>query len=41
MPGARSVWTVTMKFSPVRIDEKPRMNTPSSTGNSVVGVDVL
>ena len=23
MPGARSVWTVTMKFSPVRIELKP------------------
>ena len=32
---------VTMKFRPVRIDEKPRMKTPSSTGNTVVGVVVL
>ena len=30
MPGARSVCTVTMKFSPVRMDEKPTMNTPVS-----------
>ena len=29
MPGARIRWIVTMKFSPVRIDEKPEMNTPS------------
>jgi hypothetical protein len=28
MPGARSLWTVAMKFTPVRIDEKPRMKTP-------------
>ena len=28
MPGARMRWTVTMKFRPVRIDEKPVMNTP-------------
>ena len=27
MPGARNLWTVEMKFSPVKIDEKPRMNT--------------
>ncbi len=26
-PGARILWIVTMKFSPVRIDEKPAMNT--------------
>ncbi len=30
MPGARILWTVTMKFRPVRIDEKPTMNTPSA-----------
>src|SRR5439155_23915620 len=28
MPGARILWTVTMKFSPVRIDEKPETHTP-------------
>ena len=28
MPGARSLWVVTMKLRPVRIDEKPRINTP-------------
>ncbi len=27
MPGARRVWMVTMKFSPVRIEEKPETNT--------------
>ena len=30
MPGARIRWMVTMKFSPVRIDEKPVMNTPTA-----------
>ena len=25
MPGARILWIVTMKLSPVRIDEKPAM----------------
>ena len=29
-PGARIVWVVTMKFSPVRIDEKPATNTPTA-----------
>ena len=38
MPGARRVWTVTMKFRPVRIDENPRMKMPSRAGNSVAGV---
>ena len=32
MPGGRSLWMVTMKFRPVKIDEKPRMNTPTRTG---------
>ena len=27
MPGARSRWTVTMKLRPVRMEEKPEMNT--------------
>ena len=27
MPGARSLCTVAMKLMPVKIDEKPRMNT--------------
>ncbi len=29
MPGARIVCTVTRKFMPVRIDEKPRTKTPN------------
>ena len=28
MPGGRSVWIVTMKLMPVKIELKPRMNTP-------------
>ena len=28
MPGGRSLWIVTMKFSPVKIELKPRMNAP-------------
>ena len=28
MPGARMRWIVTMKFTPVRIDENPVMKTP-------------
>ncbi len=28
MPGARIVWMVTMKFRPVRMDEKPLMKMP-------------
>ncbi len=31
-PGARIRWIVTMKFKPVRIDEKPTTNTPSAVG---------
>ena len=27
MPGARSLWTVAMKLSPVKIEEKPRTKT--------------
>ena len=34
MPGARMVWTVTMKFSPVRMDEKPTMMTPTSASDT-------
>ena len=35
---AISVWVVTMKLRPVRIDENPRMKMPSSAGNRVAGV---
>ena len=40
MPGERIVWTVTMKLSPVMMLEKPRTNTPSRTGMTVVVVVV-
>jgi hypothetical protein len=29
-PGARILWIVTMKLSPVRIDEKPAMKMPTA-----------
>ena len=29
IPGARNLCTVTMKFNPVRIEEKPSTNTPN------------
>ena len=28
MPGARNLWMVTMKLSPVRMEEKPAMKMP-------------
>ena len=30
MPGARSMWIVARKLTPVAIEEKPTMNTPSA-----------
>ena len=36
MPGARIRWIVTMKFRPVRIDEKPVMKMPSAAGITLV-----
>ena len=36
MPGARMVCTVTTKFSPVRMEEKPTMMTPMSAGTTQV-----
>jgi hypothetical protein len=41
MPRGRSLCTVTMKFSPVKIELKPRMNTPVTIGITEVPVDVL
>ena len=35
-PAARSLWIVTMKFSPVRIELKPRMNAPNAAGTTAV-----
>ena len=31
MPGARILWMVTMKLSPVRIEENPLMKIPTTT----------
>ena len=36
MPGARILWIVTMKFRPVRIDEKPATNPASTVGTTHV-----
>ena len=33
-PGARMRWIVTMKLSPVRIEEKPTMNAPKVVPNT-------
>ena len=33
-PGARSLWMVTMKFRPVRIEEKPVMKTPAAVART-------
>ena len=30
MPGARSMWMVVMKFTPVAIEENPTTNTPAA-----------
>ena len=32
MPGARSMWMVAMKLTPVAIEEKPTTNTPAAAG---------
>jgi len=34
MPGGRSLWIVTTKFMPVKIELKPRMKTPITTGTT-------
>ena len=45
IPGGRSVWMVTMKFRPVKIELKPRMKTPVTAaprgagGGAVGGVE--
>ena len=41
IPGARMRWMVTMKFSPVRIDEKPVMKIPSAVGTTLVVEDTV
>ena len=41
MPGGRSLWMVTRKLSPVKIELKPRMNAPKAAGTTAVSVLVL
>ena len=36
MPGTRIVWIVTMKFNPVRIEEKPVMKIPTPVSTTAV-----
>ena len=36
MPGARILWIVTIKFSPVRIEEKPVIKTPTTVSTTWV-----
>ncbi len=36
IPGARILWTVTMKFRPVKIDENPTMNAPIAVNNTLL-----
>ncbi len=40
-PGARMRWIVTTKLSAVRIDEKPRMSTPTAVARTKVCERVL
>ena len=35
-PGARILWMVTTKLSPVRMEEKPAINTPSAAEITLV-----
>ena len=41
MPGARSLWTVAMKLSPVKIEENPRTKTAAVIKVTVPEVVVL
>ena len=36
IPGARNLWMVTMKLSPVNIEEKPTIKTPKNTRTTCV-----
>ena len=36
MPGARILWVVTMKFSPVRIEENPVMKMPRTVRTTLL-----
>ena len=41
IPGARIVWIVTMKLSPVRIEENPVMNTAVAAGTTIVFENIV
>ena len=41
MPRGRSLWIVTMKFRPVRIELKPSRKTPVATQTTAVDVCML
>jgi len=41
MPGALRRWIVVMKLSPVRMAEKPMMNTPKTARETLVPVRAL
>jgi len=41
MPGARMVWIVNTKLSPVRIDEKPITKMPSAVATTWVLEDAV
>ena len=40
-PGRRSVWTVTRKFKPVKIEPKPSRNAPMTAVVTAVAVCTL
>ena len=41
MPAGRSLWMVTMKLMPVKMELKPKTNTPKTRQMTAVGVCVL
>ena len=41
MPAGRSLWIVTTKLRPVKIEEKPSMKTPATIMMTLVLVVVL
>ena len=40
-PAVRIVWIVTMKLSPVRIEENPVMNTAVAAGTTIVFENIV
>ena len=36
MPGARSMWVVVMRLTPVAIEENPTMNTPAAAATTLL-----